>query len=245
MTQTRTEGGFTMIEVILFLAIAGMMLAGVLVGISGSVNRQRYDEAVVSFQDFLQGQYNLVDNVRSNRPDDRPCAAPGGISVGGSQARGTSECTVVGRLISSSDGKAVVSRPLYATGASYNTDGTEEDLLNSLALRVAPIGLESDDDGHTLQWQTKVYTNPSSKNSSNRFSLLILRLPTSGLIRTYADDSVVTNLQNFWATTPSDLVLCVEPDGMITTGIELGVRVRAGGASSAAIQRTTPAEGVC
>lgn len=245
MTQKRTQSGFTMIEVILFLAIAGMMLSGVLVGVSGSVNRQRYDEAVVSFQDYLQGQYNLVDNVRSNRPDNRPCSAPGGVASSGTQARGTSECAIVGRVVSSSDGEEVISRPLYATGASYVTDGTEEELLDSLALQVAPTDLESDDDDYNLQWQTKVYTNPSSKNTSNQFSLMILRLPTNGLVRTYADDSVVTNLPYFWATPSSDLVLCVEPDGLVVTGIELGVRVRADGTNSGAVQRITPGEAVC
>lgn len=245
MKQKKAEGGFTLIEVILFLAIAGLMFSGVMIGVSGSINRQRYDDAVISLQDYLQGQYNLVDNVRNNRPEDRPCSAPGGVALNGSQARGSSECAVVGRFVSSDDGREITSKPVFAVGSNYVTDSTEAALLNSLALEVAPLSLSSDDDNFDVRWGTKIYTNPASKDNSNRFSLLILRLPTNGLIRTYTSTTTVTGLGSLWASAPTDIPLCLESQGLTASGPEAGIRVRAAATSSAGIQLIAPREGAC
>lgn len=245
MTQKTTESGFTLIEVILFLAIASLMFMGVMVGVSGTINQQRYEDAVISLQDYLQGQYNLVDNVRNNRPDNRPCTVPSGVGTSGSQARGTSDCAVVGRFINSADGVEITSKPVYATGASYVTDGSEAALLDSLGLEKAPADLSTDDDDFKIYWGAEIYTNPSSVSTSKQFSMLILRLPTNGLMRTFTSTSNVTNLSTFWAGASTDLPLCLDPAGIDIGVSTLGVKVRADAASSAGVQRITSGEGTC
>jgi prepilin-type N-terminal cleavage/methylation domain-containing protein len=54
--------GFTIIEVMIFLAISGLLLVGVLIGTGTTIARQRYNDAVQSFAEFLRQQYSFVIN---------------------------------------------------------------------------------------------------------------------------------------------------------------------------------------
>lgn len=56
--------GFTIIEIMLFLAISGMLLAGVLIGIGDNIARQRYNEAVEDIADVLRNQYAYTTDVQ-------------------------------------------------------------------------------------------------------------------------------------------------------------------------------------
>lgn len=212
MTGGTTSRGFTIIEVILFLAITGLMLAGVFAGISGSVNRQRYQDASTSLMDFFQGQYNLVDNVHSNRSDTVSCGT-GGVNLGSPQPRGTSDCSIIGRYVTTSDGKVLVSRPVYAA-ADVTSLSEIDDNLTNLNLSLAPDTLNDDDEQYTVAWSSYVYTDG---NDSNRdFTMLLVRLPSSGLTRTYFTSSANATIANTIADTSTDsLAVCVATDGLV------------------------------
>ena len=47
--------GFTIIEMMLFLAVSGAMAAGIMVGVGATVNAQRYRDATHSLVSFFQG----------------------------------------------------------------------------------------------------------------------------------------------------------------------------------------------
>ncbi len=233
-----------MIEVLLFLSISGLMMAGVLVGIGDSINRQRYTEATTSFLDYMQSQYSLVDNVRNNRPDDRACTTSG-IGTGSDGGRGTSSCIVVGRLIESINGQSVQSRPVYATVDVESDDLSEADYLDALRLQPAPDDLTTDDGNYELAWQTTVYTDPANPDASRHFALLILRLPTNGLTRTYVATSV-TDISDFWKkSTLTEVNLCVEPSGLIGRAPATGVRILEGAANSTGVQAIAAGDGSC
>lgn len=61
--------GFTLIEVVLFLAITGLMLIGVLIGIGARVAVQRYNDTVQDVDDLLTKTYASVINVENSRED--------------------------------------------------------------------------------------------------------------------------------------------------------------------------------
>lgn len=242
MGKTNSHG-FTMIEVILFLAITALMMIGVLVGVNGMINRQRYDDASAAFLDYMQSQYNLVDNVRNNRPANKSCNS-GGISSSADGGRGTSDCTIAGRLVESTDGKNITSRPIYAVAEPPDTAVTEADILDGLNLKEAPGSLAVDDDDFTLGWQTKLYTDRDNKDTSRQFAVLIVRLPTNGLTRTYVASSF-SQLSDFWSgSTPSRLNLCVETSGL-TGAPATGVAVLRGAANSNGVQFIPAGDGLC
>ncbi len=65
----KTKKGFTIIEVMLVLAIAGLMLVGVLGNTYSSIKAQRYNDAVTSFAEDLRKFYNEVLNPRSRNEE--------------------------------------------------------------------------------------------------------------------------------------------------------------------------------
>ena len=70
--------GFTIIEVMLFLALTGLLLSGVLIGLGSNISRQRYNDAVEDIADILQNQYSFVSDVHINmrtKAQDSSCYA--------------------------------------------------------------------------------------------------------------------------------------------------------------------------
>ena len=55
--------GFTIVEVSLFLALSGFLMVGLILGANISIARQRYNDSVNSFADFIRGAYADTLNV--------------------------------------------------------------------------------------------------------------------------------------------------------------------------------------
>lgn len=101
--------GFTIIEVMLFLAISGMLAATLLGGWGVMINTQRYKDSVRTLQTFLQQQYNLVYNVENGRSTKLLCDAVHGVREADAGApRGQTDCTLLGRYIYISGGNVRV-----------------------------------------------------------------------------------------------------------------------------------------
>ena len=66
--------GFTIIEVMLFLALTGLLLVGILGGLGGNIARQRYNDAVQDLANILRDQYSFVSDTQiSIRTQDSSC----------------------------------------------------------------------------------------------------------------------------------------------------------------------------
>lgn len=90
-TFGKNHSGFTLLEVAIVLAITFLIFIAMLGTIQVSVARQRYNDSVTSFQDFLQRQYSEVQNVVIDDGVTRLDGCDGG--------RGRSNCYVIGRLL--------------------------------------------------------------------------------------------------------------------------------------------------
>lgn len=235
---TRGMQGFTIIEVILFLAITGLMLAAMLVGVAGTINRSRYDDAVNGLLDYMQGQYNLVTNVRNNNTDGAYSCSGGVV-----QAVGTSNCTIVGRIISSSDGQHIVSKPIISTQQADLSATSESAMLASMSMQVA--SQTSDDESFTMSWDTLFYTDPKKVSSSQNFAALMIRMPDSAAVRTYAlAQTAPTDLSVFWTTPDATVPLCVNPKGLIGSK-QNGVLLTSKATNSSGVSFIAAGDGVC
>lgn len=65
MDETKNKKGFTLIEVMIFLAISGLLLIGVLGGTYVAIASQRYNDSVRSFSEFLRQLYGEVISPES------------------------------------------------------------------------------------------------------------------------------------------------------------------------------------
>lgn len=247
MVPATRSSGFTVIEVMLFLAVSGLMILGMFVGIGGSINRQRYEDAVYSFQDYMQGQYNIVDNVRNNR-SEYICQSGAIVQASATatdleKARGASNCIIAGQLVTTTDGRQFTSKPVVATAPSsaYDTAHDEAAFLSSLQLVAVPDEAATDIDEYKMAWSTRIQT----PDSSDTAQLLIVRMPTSGIVRTYFRTTIVPDLSGFWTgSMPDELSLCVEPDGLIGTN-PMGVRVLRDAVNANSVQLISAGAGVC
>lgn len=64
-TSEDSKSGFTIIEVMLVLAVTGLMLVGVIAGTYSSIATQRYNDSVRSFSEFLRQVYAEVISPQS------------------------------------------------------------------------------------------------------------------------------------------------------------------------------------
>lgn len=215
----RGEVGFTIIEVVLFLAITGVMIAGLLIGIGYSVTRQQYSDSVNSFAAVMQQQYDAVVNVSSDRGSGSgvyvrdgssivcPSADPSAGNIG---TQGRSECTIIGRRIVS-NGTTLTIEPIIAQQDYNRLKEPFLSLLNSLEASTTPY---NEIDSRVLQAsELKVYDGTKEEyspawgaimhapgvNERLAFTMVILRSPYSGAVRTYIDTSAAP-ASPYWQT---------------------------------------------
>ena len=94
----KVAAGFTIIETILFIAIAGLVFTGVIVGTNGAIRRQRYKDTVQSFTDDLRDLYSIVENIEVIDYGDEKISCGGMFDTKQSEksGRGRSDCSVYG-----------------------------------------------------------------------------------------------------------------------------------------------------
>jgi type II secretory pathway pseudopilin PulG len=222
--------GFTIVETMLFLAITGLLIMGVLVGTSTSINVQRYRDSVTSLQSYLQLQYSNVANV-SNDTTTNTCNSPD------STPRGQSGCVILGKYITiSPDGTTINTQDVLGSDISDTTD-VSNDLT---ALADSNISTNSVDvETYTLEWGASVHY-PGSGSAATLY-MLILRSPTSGVIRTFVSKTPPQNnlLSNILSDTTlsqsASAQLCVDSNGLLT-GTTMAVKIDGNSTSASGVE---------
>lgn len=238
MMGRQHKRGFTIIELILVLAISGAMLAGIIAAAGASITVQRYKDSVNSAVDYFQGQYNLVTNVRNDRNTPVGCEGSEGTT------RGQSDCMIVGRVVRG-EGDTVMSQAIYATNApSSEASGTFEEISTSGIKESAD---ESSADTYTLEWGAK-FRNSAAGSATDRFAIAIVRSPKSGLVTTFVNNTGSTMPLGEIVTLPNmktDAKLCVLPDGGIANVASegLGVMITKGASNTSGVKQINAGEG--
>lgn len=228
------NSGFTIIETMLFLAITGALIAGLLVGVGGSINAQRYRDSVVSLQSFLQRQYSNVSNVQND-------IAMGDVSAC-SGAKGQSDCVIVGKYITPAPAGSVQNLEVQTVllNLTPNSIAGSNDID---AITNGNIYTTTINETYNLDWGVSVKSLLSTSESDN-FSILIIRSPSSGVILTFIDPGSTissTELKNALKgsisnlTSSNSISLCVNPNGL-SGGTPSAVTVNAGSANASGVE---------
>jgi len=191
---TDTARGFTIIEVMLFLAITGALFAALMIGVNTGVTQQRYLDSVRSYKALLQNEYSEVVNTRNEDIEDWKCSGEDGVKQEGSRLppRGTSRCVILGRAIQiTGEGQKITTSSV--TG--YDTNGTDDDQGDIAAIKGYSPKLGGFDERSTeLDWSTHLTpVPPRTGNPVSTALILILRSPSSGLIRVFTSPSSLGN----------------------------------------------------
>ena len=97
--------GFTLIEVALFLAVTGLLLAGVFGMTQNSITAQRFNDSVQSFAEFLRRVYSGVENPQGQ-----------GADIEGNFSGGRTEFALYGKLVTFGENTDLDGTSLYKSG---------------------------------------------------------------------------------------------------------------------------------
>ena len=235
--STDRRSGFTIIEVMLFLAITGALAVGILASSGFAIDQQRYRDSVNSLKGLIQSQYSQITNVINEEAKNPGCS----LSLSSSELvvdesedkmkfRGTSDCLVLGRFLLVESTKVttydVIGEP--STNAAEKTSDSE-------MLREYGMAARSPET-YDISWGARVVT-PRTNNDATA-SVLIVRSPLSGAILTYTQDgNSKSNLQSMLSdNNMKQKDFCVDPSGMVIPGSRLAVRIGARAANQSAVE---------
>lgn len=235
MTSGGRQAGFTFIETMLFLAVSGALAVGVLVSAGYAINVQRYRDATHSFVSYIQGVYNDTTNVKNDRQATLECTPSAGISDGGGQPLGTSDCTIVGRLLRTNDGITFTAAPVFARQDQVNASN-EADALAQAQLFVDDTHIDSR--AYVLEWGTRVSRPDGAPIGAT--SILVVRSPLNGAIRTFVANSTSVSPATMAASSAlaTDFLMCVDPQGL-RVGERSGAVIYAGASSTSSVKQAT------
>jgi type II secretory pathway pseudopilin PulG len=235
--QHKNQRGFTIIEVMLFLAVSGALAVGILAGSGVAITQQRYRDSVNSLQTLLRQQYNETDHVINDRDKDRNCKnAVISTSNGPAEARGTSECVIIGKYVTITNGTVITISSVVGqarAGTSINDASNDFEALKQYDLGIST----ADTDVSDVAWGASI-RNVSDTNDQKNLAFLILRSPLTGSLRTFsgsipsASESIATLVSE---ANSAEKKICVD-SASIVAGPTLGVVVRANAASASAVE---------
>ena len=241
--------GFTIIEVILFLGVTGLLMLGVFVGVWGSITQQRYKDAVMSFQEALRQTYGDVVATQNNRQ-----ATASGDCVGNT---GTSTCIMLGRYLHVSSQNTAGDGPSVITASdvigTVPSSAAATGYINILRSYQPRVINNTNRKTSQMQWQTQLRWPNGDR--SNGFSMLVIRSPETGQLHTFIwrGNVVTPNTTNLTSvgivaaneTNMANRTVCVDTNGMSVP--PMGVRIQPRASTAAAVgQIANDAEGgVC
>lgn len=201
-TMSKMRRGFTLIEVALFLAVTGLLFAGVMVGVQNSIWQQRYNDTVQNFANFLRNVYSEVSNPQSPG-DGRSDRAIYGklISFGQSYGLGGGEedklaageqkifvYDVVGDVDASKVGTGSVTEVLKKLDANVVIGEKESDQYDNWVY-ATPAGIV---ESYSPIWSSAIERTKREDDAEDynlyKGSILIVRHPKSGTINTLVSD---------------------------------------------------------
>lgn len=205
MNGHRQQGGFTIIEVSMVIALMGLLLVGVLTGIGFAVERQRFTDSVFSTEVHLKGVYDKVFNVFNDRRSKQSCTNPSDITSG--TYVGSDTCIILGRIVvflydATNDSTVIQDHAVIGTKAPNTDDATSTyDSIRS----TDPIVLGSpSDDNYSIPWGALVRNirdkGDAPTSGTSPFMFAILRSPKDGTIGVY-------KIKNNLGAAPADPIL--------------------------------------
>lgn len=253
----RHQQGFTIIEVLLFLGITGLLAVTLLGGWTTMINTQRYQDSLKTTQAFIQQQYNLVYNVQNGRADTLRCTAGAGPTdeptIVDDESNGISpgqstNCIVMGRYIHISNGSNMKVYAIVGKDGDTETIQSDDDAI----LDRNPVRVQNEmnltESEQTIPWQARVVA-PGTTDSMDGV-IMIIRSPESGAVHTYAWlsnetlPSVKDVISNWQPLSNTDINLCLEPDVFIT-GERKAVVIKSGASSQSFVQTVADSEDIC
>ncbi len=194
------KSGFTIVEVMLVVAIAGAMLIGLISGTFFTIAQQRYNDSLRSFTEYLRAMYSHAQSPES-------------------LGFGNSNQSILGKLVvfgySDVKDKVYSATIIGKSDLRISGDNFMEELVKSEAklycgeaVGIGGTEKPSTVEEYTLLWQSFLKPIDTSRaDEAFKGSLIITRTPTSGAVHTAFAKDILYNLAEncqIGSTTASD-----------------------------------------
>ena len=240
--NTRRQG-FTIIETVLVLAITGLLLAVILATIGNSLNQQRYTDSVNQTLDHFRGLYTDTSSTQNDRTAAQACSASGLSTVSdggeGSTSRGASDCLLVGNVMRSADGVTLRSYQVVALHDPTDDTGiakkSDVQILTSAQLRQG-----QQTETYEVEWGGTLLRPGTSPSVPAPFSILVVRTPVTGVVRTFTSDSDQTPVTSLINQASAERRLCIDQTATYGFSIRpMGVSIAKDATNSSGVQVIT------
>lgn len=240
--KTLDHRGFTIVEVMLFLAISGVLIATLLGGWTVMINTQRYKDSVDTVYGYFQDQYNLVYNVENERTSSLSCDSNSQVSESGGGAsdhRGQSDCLLMGRFIKITNGETINSYAVVGREPATRPAGPEVEVMKAYNPKVVTQSIGLSEAKQIVPWGA-VMRGKAGNNDPLNLDILLLRSPSSGVVHRYIANSEpgtpsinVDKINDEFEK--SDVTFCFDP-GAAVQGAGQAVVIRAYASSRNSIE---------
>lgn len=207
--------GFTLIEVILFLAVTTMIFAGVIVGVQTSLSQQRFNDITQNFYEFARSWYSKVANPQSTGKGTSNMVLYGKLIVFGQQY------DLQGKFVYYNDRKSVYVYDVAASEVSAESASSSNKIPNLYLTRKSggkalSYGVEE----YHPRWGAMIRDTDGWPFTG---SILIARNMSTGVINTFVTNdiievnkSIMNNetliFKNVGTFSPSEINFCIDPN---------------------------------
>ena len=244
--NVRTQGGFTIIELMLFISISTLMTITLLVGWTVAINTQSYRDATRSLASTLQAEYNLTTNVLGERSAGYRCVrASQAVNVtqtvpASGASRGTTDCVFMGRyvVVNGANVSSTVVLGMEPTTPIPGGTSDQQVIRDYLPTRVDSALIPGT--SNPISWISTTYKS-STDPTPVKTAFLIVRSPETGTTYTYNGDftnSEPTARDLVLASRQTAKTICLDPGAPIAQP-RAGVIVGANAASATSINTST------
>lgn len=244
--MSKNRHGFTIIEVVIFLAITSIIFMAIILGTRNVMSRQRYNESTQNFADFLRGVYSKLTSIENH-------------------GDGRSDRVIYGKLVTFGEktnlsGANNDDHEVFVYDIIGDVDGSisGEDVLKSLARLNSDVVKVVDEDvqyagiseSYTTRWMAKI-----EKTDSHNYyegAIIVVRSAASGAIYTYALNGKTIEVNravhsdapkrlltestlNEFTTNAADFCISSD-DGNIYNGLRRNVRIISNARNSSGVQ---------
>lgn len=193
MRAPRRAAGFTIVELMLFLAITGLLFLIGFWGTSFQVRNVRFTDGIRDLDSYLQGQYNLVSTGANPRALNATCINNGTslsfatTNTPPATAGTQDQCVLLGKVIKFNPGSGdvntyyVAGRRLTDTSSPQLSGNDMTDLQNSL-----PTVSDQATETYNINWGLTFFQSSVAAPNNLTQVFAFLRSPSSGKIMSFA-----------------------------------------------------------
>lgn len=231
---TQNRHGFTIVETMLFLAVTGLLILGMVAATGATLSIQRYRDANETFKALIQQQYSDLRDVQNGRSVNWSCGADA-LPVEDPLRQtilGQGDCVFVGKYMRIS-GSDISIYPVLAYETSKTPRATD---IDTLKLNYTIAASQTEVESRTMEWGTQIAWPASGSGAQSptmprTIGILFLRSPVSGSMYTFTSNdipadkktipaSVLTSMIVAGATVPGqgERTLCINSGNFLAEG---------------------------